>query len=193
MRKLLQFIYTGCLEIDDNILVELIQATDQYELKEAKIELEKAAHHFISKASHDSQAITKVLKILCDSTNCQLEELQKICLEFVDVHTEDILCNNTFMELPKEILNLILERDTLSDEIAEVQLYLGVLRWGRGYGNIDLKDEKQYSIEDIPEETLADIKNILKNIRLPQIPAEIIITKIEPSSMIHYLYIYIYI
>jgi hypothetical protein len=60
LKALLNFIYTATLEVDEAILVPLIIATDQYQIKGAKEELEKAAHFFISKASKDPQSISKV-------------------------------------------------------------------------------------------------------------------------------------
>jgi hypothetical protein len=49
----------------------------------------------------------------------------------------------------------------------------------RGYGKLDHSDEKQFDISMVTDEqSLADLKEILKCVRLPLIPAEIIISKI---------------
>ncbi len=54
--------------------------------------------------------------------------------------------------LHKELMELILKRDSLYDGLEEIQLYLACLRWGkgfvnefyiaRGYGTLDSTDDK---------------------------------------------------
>ena len=54
----------------------------------------------------------------------------------------------------------------------------------RGYGKLDYSDEKQFDISGINEEQRKELMEILKYVRLPLIPADIIIQKIFPSSTI---------
>jgi BTB And C-terminal Kelch len=113
-----------------------------------------------------------------------------MCLEFVDQHTVEVLESESILSLHKDLMILILNRDTLYDGLEEIQLYLACLRWGkliyiqfilytaRGSGKLDYNDEKQFDISGINEEHREDLMEILKCVRLPLIPAEIIINKI---------------
>lgn len=52
----------------------------------------------------------------------------------------------------------------------------------RGSGTLDFNDEKQFDVSSITDDSQReDLKEILKCVRLPLIPAEIIISKIQPS------------
>ena len=66
-----------------------------------------------------------------------------------------------------------------------IKIYLA-----RGTGKLDYNDEKQFDISAINEDQKEDLMEILKCVRLPLIPAEIIISKIQPSSNIYTELIY---
>jgi len=88
------------------------------------------------------------------------------------------------LSLDKDLMILILKRDTLYDGLEEIQLYLACLRWARGNGTLDYNDDKQFDISTINENNKQELMEVLKFVRLPLIPAEIIILKIEPSNLI---------
>ena len=67
-----------------------------------------------------------------------------------------------------------------------IKIYLA-----RGTGKLDYNDEKQFDISAINEDQKDDLMEILKCVRLPLIPAEIIISKIQPSSNIYTELIYL--
>ena len=81
---------------------------------------------------------------------------------------------------------MILNRDTLHDSLEEIELYLACLRWARGYGTLDYADESQFKIkpEELREEAMLDLQDVLKDIRFPLIPAEILVKKIHPQNLI---------
>ncbi|CDW80411.1 btb poz domain-containing protein 2 [Stylonychia lemnae] len=198
---LMTFIYTGFVQIDTDILVPLIQAADQYSVRGAKEEFGRAAQSFMQKATHtDPRCITQVLKLFYDSYVVDIPEILKMCLEFIDQHTVEVLESEAIIGLHKELMGLILKRDSLYDGLEEIQLYLACLRWGnfsiqfliaRGFGKLDYSDEKQFDISGINSQQREDLIEILKNVRLPLIPAEIIIQKIEPSNLIDIHEVYV--
>jgi hypothetical protein len=62
LRSLLQFMYTGSVELDTDKIVPIIKAADQYCVLGAKGEFEKAAMTFMQKADHkDEKSIARVL------------------------------------------------------------------------------------------------------------------------------------
>ena len=60
-----------------------------------------------------------------------IPEILKMCLEFVDQHTIEVLESESMLSLHKDLMILILKRDTLYDGLEEIQLYLACLRWGK--------------------------------------------------------------
>jgi hypothetical protein len=50
-----------------------------------------------------------------------------------------------------------------------------IFNLARGYGKLDYNDEKQFDISGIHDEQKEDLKEILKYVRIPLIPADIII------------------
>jgi hypothetical protein len=94
----------------------------------------------------------------------------------------EVFESECFFRIDKDLLKMILTRDTLHDSLEEIQLYLACLRWARGFGTLDYTDEAQYKIkpEEIGEEAMLDLQDVLKEIRFPLIPAEILVKKIHP-------------
>ena len=134
LKSLLQFIYTGYVQIDTENIVPLIQAADQYEVIGAKEEFGKAAQTFMQKATHtDPKCIAQVLKLLYDAYLVDMTEILRMCLEFIDQHTVEVLESESMLSLHKDLMILILKRDTLYDGLEEIQLYLACLRWGNLY------------------------------------------------------------
>mmetsp|Transcript_13658 Transcript_13658/g.9827 ORF Transcript_13658/g.9827 Transcript_13658/m.9827 type:complete len:101 (+) Transcript_13658:632-934(+) len=94
------------------------------------------------------------------------------------------------LNLSKELMIEILKRDSLYDGLEEIQLYLACLRWARGSGTLDMNDSSQFEVRGINEEQKQELAQVLKFVRLPLIPADIIIQKIQPQNLIsiHDLY-----
>jgi BTB And C-terminal Kelch len=88
----------------------------------------------MSKAVHtDPKCIAQVLKLLYDAYLVDLPEILKMCLEFIDQHTIEVLESESMLSLHKDLMILILKRDSLYDGLEEIQLYLACLRWGNHY------------------------------------------------------------
>lgn len=64
-------------------------------------------------------------------------------------------------------------------------MYLACLRWARGSGTLDYSDSKQFEIGDnLSEMQKTELKKVLKHVRLPLIPAEILVEKIYPAKLV---------
>ena len=83
-----------------------------------------------------------MLKLLYDSYLSDISEILRMCLEFIDQHTVEVLESEAILSLHKDLMVLILKRDSLYDGLEEIQLYLACLRWARGSGKLDCNDEK---------------------------------------------------
>jgi hypothetical protein len=49
-----------------------------------------------------------------------LPEILKMCLEFIDQHTTEVLESESILSIHKELMILILRRDTLYDGLDEI-------------------------------------------------------------------------
>lgn len=54
----------------------------------------------------------------------------------------DVFESECLFQIDKDLLKMILKRDSLHDGLEEIQLYLACLRWARGYGTLDYTDER---------------------------------------------------
>ena len=94
MKALLQFIYTGNVNVEVDIIVSIIKAVDQYCIRGAREEFEKAALYYIDQASGMSETqIEYVLKLMQDaSTTCGgIESLLSATLRFVETNTTSVI------------------------------------------------------------------------------------------------------
>ena len=123
-----------------------------------------------------------MLKLIHDALQVDLPQIAKLGFEYIDQNTMEVFESECFFRIDKDLFRMILTRDTLHDSLEEIQLYLACLRWARGYGTLDYSDEVQYKIkpEEIGEEVMQDLQDVLKEIRFPLIPAEILVKKIHP-------------
>jgi hypothetical protein len=184
LKGLLQFIYAGTMEITVDNLVPLIEAADKYCLTAAKADLSTAARSLVDSADTSDESICQIISILNDSFNLGLSEVLEMCLEYVDIHTSEVVMSEVFVSVPIELMALILQRDTLYDGLKEVQLYLACLRWARSFGGINPEDSSDFDTSNIEASKLPSLKSMLSHIRFPLIPAPVIIRFIEPSGLV---------
>ena len=55
-----------------------------------------------------------------DSYVVDIPEILKMCLEFIDQHTVEVLESESIIGLHKELMALILKRDSLYDGLEEI-------------------------------------------------------------------------
>ena len=126
-----------------------------------------------------------MLKLLRDALQVELPAIAALGFEYIDVHTMEVLESDNLFEIDRELMSIILQRDSLHDGLEEIQLYLACLRWARGSGTLDYFDKSQYSLpENLEDDVLSDLKAMLKHIRLPLIPTQILVKEVHPSGLI---------
>ncbi len=77
-----------------------------------------------------------------DALQVDLPQIVRLGFQFIDLNTLDFLESEWIFMIDKNLMSMILERDTLHDGLEEIQLYLACLRWARGFGTLDYTDEK---------------------------------------------------
>ncbi len=70
-------------------------------------------------------------------------------LRFVEANTTSVIMSQVFLQVDFDLMQLIFKRDSLNEGLGEVQIYLAVLRWGRGSGNLDINDITQFDTTEI--------------------------------------------
>jgi hypothetical protein len=120
------------------------------------------------------------------STACGgIESLLSAALRFIEANTTSVIMSEVFLQLDFEIMQMIFKRDSLNEGVGEVQIYLAVLRWGRCTGNLDINDLAQFDTTEIlKSERLQEVRKLLKLVRLPLIPAEILFKLIYPGRLV---------
>ena len=94
MKALLQFIYTGNVNVEVDKIVSIIKAVDQYCIRGAREEFEKAALYYIDQATGMSEKqIDYVLRLMQDaSITCGgIEILVNATLRFVETNTTAVI------------------------------------------------------------------------------------------------------
>jgi len=182
-KSLLEFIYTGSVDLTIYNIVPLLEAAQKYLVDEAVREFVYAAKELIDQTDCSMNSMEQITRILVESYNLRIEEVQEMCLCYIDQNTEDFLNSEVFLQLPGEIVQLVLQRDTLYDGLTELRLYLACLKWARGSGSLDVEDSENFEVS-VSESTLVELRRLLEHIRLPLIEAKYIIKLIEPYQLV---------
>ncbi len=119
--------------------------------------------------------IKNVLRLLCDAVSWGVQEIEALCLSYIDHQAVIIFERESLSNIPKEVFKIILQRDSLSDELEEVQIYLAALKWAKGTGSLQIGERDNFSLEGVSEERMVELKEVIEAVRLPLIPADVII------------------
>lgn len=183
-KAILQFLYTGIIDVNITNIVLLIKAADEFCVNSAKTEFCKLARNIIENADTSPSAIEQISIVLIDSYDQKILETQEMCLEYIDIYTQIYLESESFVKLPIEIVEIILDRDNLYDGVPEISLYLACIRYVKGYGEIDPENKENFDISGLQKEKIESLIKLLGHIRFPLVPASYIIKEIEPTQLI---------
>lgn len=183
IRSLFRYIYTGCLELAVGEIVSVMKAADQFCVTGAKEDIWVAVKSVIEDADCSESSIEQILLILTEAYESDLVELVELCMDYVDINTQEVLESKAFCELPFQICEEIVKRDTLNDCLQETQVLLGVLRWVRGWGDLNVEDSANYELPLLDSERLAQLRLLGSYIRLPLIPGKDLVKLIHPLGI----------
>ena len=183
LKTLLKFIYTGEAELTIENIIKVTQVANRFCVTEALIEFGKAAQQMIESFDLSEDSLIMLTSILCDSHYSKIDTITEACLEFIDVNTTVYIESDSFLQLPLEIVELIIARDTLFDGLREVSLYLGCLRWARGEGCLDPKVSDNFELANIPSDKFESLRQLMQFIRIPLIEAKYIINGIDKTGL----------
>ncbi|KAJ4431679.1 hypothetical protein ANN_20280 [Periplaneta americana] len=142
LNSLIDFIYTGEININQDNVQELMVAADMLELKEVV----GGCTEFLKHELHATNAIG--IYRFAEGHNC--EELANKAVEFIQLHFPQICNEEEFFELPKDLLTKFLSSEHLRVD-TEFQVFQAAMRWIMH----DVTQRRRYVFE------------ILSHVRLP--------------------------
>lgn len=154
----LDYLYSGCVGSTDlQTALDLLALSDQYGLDGLRQSIEEVLCKHIE--------LDYVLQFMCYADMHNASKLYKQCSEYVDYNARSILHSHGMMILPKAHLKSLLKRDSFF--ASEIEIFEAVKRW-KDYNGLDA----------------ADMEDIMKCIRLSEIPAEELEGVVYPSGLV---------
>lgn len=114
--SMLEYIYAGKTSISTETAVELLGASNQYDI--ANLELKCAAH------IQQALAVETVCTILVQTQG--FSDIFTVCMDFIDTNASAVFHSQGFLDLPEPTIVELVKRDHLS--IQEIDLFEAILR-----------------------------------------------------------------
>lgn len=149
LKQLIEFIYTGKVEIDQKNVQELMAAADMLQINEVV----DGCCEYLVRELHPSNA----LGILRFAEAHACETLIKSALTFVNTHFPDVALEQELLDIDHKMLTRLIASEALRVD-SEYQVFSAALRWIKN----DIINRRRYVFE------------ILYNVRLPLVPFRLI-------------------
>ena len=155
--KILKYIYTGHIEINDKTVFDYIESARILKLdKLTKLCVEQA-----SKLKLTSSNVIPVLTLAVDNNRSKLVD---DCTTFIVSNASDVFKDPSFVKVPHSNLLTLLANDDLN--ITEIEVFQAVQKWG----TLPDREEK--------------LKEVLEWVRFPTMESSDISSKVEPSKIV---------
>merc|ERR1711937_220267 len=112
--SILEFLYTGQLELRVDTVFQIYKSADQYLLDDVK----SACRTFI----HSSLNLEHALTLLENARSCKFMEIYQVCLSFVAAHASALLKSDEFLQLTEETIMDLLDRHDI--DMKEIDVFL---------------------------------------------------------------------
>jgi hypothetical protein len=172
LAKMLEFVYTGEIEIDDQDVMQLFMIADQFDIKELKGLCEE---HVATGINENS-----VLGLLMAAKHQTADRLEHKCLQFIKQHPGTILAQSEFRKLPEDVVLSILQLDFCT---SEQKVFEAVVDWGNNeLERRNADSEEKTTLKEVLAEVIRHVrfvslkKDFLQEVVLP--------LKILPQEMI---------
>ncbi|RWS29706.1 BTB/POZ domain-containing protein 9-like protein, partial [Leptotrombidium deliense] len=122
--RLMGYIYTALFNyrgLNDKDALELLKIANDFELVELCSEIcsEVESKGFLS--------IWTVSKFMKMANDFRFQDLHNTCIKFMDDHSLEVIVNNTYLDIPANLLVLVLNRDTFYSK--EIEIFKAVKAW----------------------------------------------------------------
>ncbi|XP_055347356.1 BTB/POZ domain-containing protein 6-B-like [Paramacrobiotus metropolitanus] len=119
--NMLSFLYTDTVDLRVDVVIQTLLCADKYEVP---LLVDKCCE-FVSTQLNTENCLI----FLKNGVERRAEKIAESCLQFIDRSADDVIALGDFAAVGKEMLEMILLRNTLSAE--EHNIYLAVERWAR--------------------------------------------------------------
>ena len=165
--SMMEYIYTGCIEIPAESAMNLLNAANMYGL----LSLMKSC----SACIQENLNASNVCEIMVQSA--AFADITNLCMHFIEENSTEVFMSKNIRHLTPNILAMVLQSDNLA--INEIELYEGIVEWGRyqceayhtGAG------EEKVSLEDM-------LSDVIPHIRLPLISASDLVKIVKPTGVV---------
>ncbi|KAI1312313.1 hypothetical protein EDD11_002967 [Mortierella claussenii] len=137
--RILQYIYCGRLQIDDEMVIDLIKAADEMCIDDLVQGCERYTLSMIGR--------TNVLELLHLASQHNLQQLRLECLDFIASNIEFLKRGKPILTLDADVLKEVLSMDQL--DLDELEIWKIAVRWA--YYQIGLKDWDQCPLLEFPK------------------------------------------
>jgi hypothetical protein len=119
LKRMVEFLYSGEIEICDDMIVELFALADEFQVLELRRVCEEHVASGIS--------VKSVVGLLSAAKNHTADQLFEKCVEFFKNNEAEVLQLDSFVTLPEDILIELLKMDFRSQEY---KVFQAIVRWG---------------------------------------------------------------
>lgn len=159
--SILEFLYTGQLELEVETVFQIYKSADQYLLDDVK----SACRTFI----HSSLNLDHALTLLENARSCKFMEIYQVCLSFVAAHASSLLKTENFNDLSEETIVDLLDRHDI--DMKEIDVFLAVKGWG----------EHHAALQGVPVQTI--LEKVISCIRFALMSQDELFEMVEPSGV----------
>lgn len=154
---LVDFVYSGRIDIDDANVEDLLPAADQLQIPDVK----EACCEYLGSRLHPANVLG--IRHFADLHGCP--DLKEASDVFVDAHFQQVIAGDEFLKLPAEAVANLISSDS-AVLMAEEAVLEAVIAWVNHRQDDDVDNE---DIKD-KEERLAKLPELLKCVKLPLLP-----------------------
>lgn len=165
-RSMMQYVHSGSVLFEPSTVMEVLQLSDYFGL----IELKAGCGEYIAKSINTDTAVV----LLQTAATFGEEMLVEKCLQFIELHTDEVLASASFTNaaLSPDLLCKVLQSDKLSCS-SELSLYAATVAWGRVY----CEQNTNMVLGEILSEPIG-------HIRLPLIPTSGLMSVVRPDNLV---------
>ncbi|KAJ5073902.1 pep-cterm sorting domain-containing protein [Anaeramoeba ignava] len=185
MLQILQFIYNGKIEINQENAIELLIHSQKLLLFDLEL------FHYLDQFIMDNISVENAIDILNISVRHHRTDLYQFCLEFITENFDEILDCGFFYHLKITEWNTLLKRHDLWVQ-KEIKVFESIIKWAQFHNNLTfdidwLSDQTDTENDDKKDEVASKIaekmRDLFRNIRFCEMNS----AEIEKISKMHLL------
>lgn len=158
---ILEFLYTGSLELKVETVFQIYKGADQYLLEDVKA----ACRGFI----HQSLNIDHALCLLENARTCKFMDIYQVCLGYAAANASILLKTPDFLDLGEETVQDLLDRHDI--DMKEIDVFQCVKQWGERRAAESGRTVNQ------------ELESVIQRIRFPLMSQDELFEIVEPSGV----------